>query len=65
VHPEMLRDEIGDHVAVGKPVRDVVELRGIHSASLPIRYFRLSTARCSCCFVMRERPEMFMRLASL
>src|SRR5581483_10016811 len=35
VHPEMLRDEVGDRVAIGYPVGNVVELRRIHSPTVP------------------------------
>src|SRR5207248_4914302 len=72
VHPETCSEECRDRLAVGEPVRDVVELRRIHPPTVPgrlrvMRYFylRLSTARWSCCFVIRERPSMPIRFASL
>ena len=62
-----------DAVPVGEPVCDVVEgLRShgaanIASAVRPAGadHFLRSTARCSCCFVIFERPSMPIRLASL
>ena len=62
---------VGDRLAVGDPVRDVVELRRVHAPTVPSelrvtsRYFRRSTARWSCCFVIRERPSIPIRFASL
>src|SRR5579862_516884 len=71
VHSEMRREDVGDRVALGDPVRDVVELRRLHAPTVPTRdgvmrrYLRASTARWSCCFVIRERPSMPIRFASL
>ena len=62
---EIGRDEISDRVAARDPVGHVVELRRPHAENLPARYFRASTARCSCCLFMRERPEIPIRFASL
>ena len=35
VHAEMRRDEIGDRLALGDPVRNVVELRRVHASTVP------------------------------
>ena len=61
----VLPDEVGDRVSVRDPVRDVVELRRVHAESLTVGYLRRSTARCSCCLLIRERPEIPIRFASL
>src|SRR5207248_511256 len=70
VHAETCSEECRDRLAVGEPVRDVVEPRRIHPPTVPrrlrvMRYFLESTARWSCCFVIRERPSMPIRFASL
>ena len=72
VHPEMLRDKSHGGVALREPERDMVELRRIHALDVTrsdlgyaADYLRRSTARCSCAFVMRERPSIPIRFASL
>jgi len=67
----MLGREVDQRTPVGHPEGDVVECLRLHAASLAVApsstsdYFRLSTARWSWAFVMRERPGMFRRFASL
>src|ERR687895_106238 len=73
VHAEVRRDEVGDAVPVGEPVRDVIEgLRAHGAGKIAPRlraaegdYFLRSTARWSWALFIFERPSMPMRLASL
>ena len=62
------RDRSRRHaLAIGDPERDVIERQRLHwsedSRSDHV-YFRRSTARCSCSFVIFERPSMPMLFAS-
>ena len=65
VHPELPVSEVGDGVAVGDPEGDVVERLGLTPARISICYFRRSTARWIAALFIFERPEMFIRFASL
>jgi hypothetical protein len=71
VHPEMPRRKVGERLSVRDPECNVVERLRLHSGepSCPttsyVGYFRRSTARCNCALLMRERPGMFRRFASL
>jgi hypothetical protein len=57
---DLALDAVGTEDGDGSvPARDVED-----AAALGI-YFLRSTARCSCCLVILERPSMPMRLASL
>ena len=65
--PEPRDRDRGHPLAVGDPERDVIERQRLHRlriAAASRGYFRRSTARCSCSFVIFERPSMPMCFAS-
>src|SRR5439155_24931766 len=64
VHAEMRRREIRDRIPLVDPEGDVIQGIRLQAASLAI-YDLAATARWSCAFVMRERPLMPRRFASL
>ena len=72
VHTEPAGEGLGDRLAVGEPEGDVVERLRVHAETLATTagsttrcYFLASTARCSCCLFIWERPGTFRRFASL
>jgi hypothetical protein len=65
VHADVRRQEVDDRLAILDPEGDVVQGLRLHGARLATHYFLASTARCSCCLFIPERPGTFLRLASL